>query len=128
MDSVIINQLMYGIRGTDGAFTSGYVKSMETQERWGWNKEQLETFENHTIMHVVLKKIGTIRLLPRLSIQYGPHKFRLWLKSRSFVYVNARILPHYFCHISHCTSADIFWSRADVPNFYPPTIIGFAWC
>lgn len=58
MDSIIINQLMYGIRGMDNAFTSGYVKSMETQERWGWHNEQLETFERNSFVDWVLKKIG----------------------------------------------------------------------
>ena len=59
MDSIIINQLMYGIRGVDGAFTSGYVKSMETQERWGWHKELLDAFENKSFMHVAETKLGT---------------------------------------------------------------------
>ena len=35
MDPIIINQLMYGVRGARGEFTSGHVKSMRTQERWG---------------------------------------------------------------------------------------------
>lgn len=50
---------MYGIRGADGAFTSGYLKSMETQERWGWHSELLDAFENKSIKHVVAKKLGT---------------------------------------------------------------------
>jgi hypothetical protein len=58
MDSVIINQLMYGIRGIDGVFTSGHVKNMETTERWGWHKEQLESFENKYVLDWLLKKIG----------------------------------------------------------------------
>ena len=58
MDPIIINQLMYGIRGIDGAFTSGFVKSMETSERWGWHKEQLETFENNSFGEWVAKKFG----------------------------------------------------------------------
>jgi len=67
MDSIIINQLMYGIRGTDGAsFTSGYVKSVETQERWGWHKEQMETFEDNSFVEWVLKKIG-IMLMSALA-------------------------------------------------------------
>jgi hypothetical protein len=58
MDSIIINQLMYGIRDTDGSFTSGFVKSMQTQERWGWNKEQLEAFEQNSFMEWVTRKLG----------------------------------------------------------------------
>ena len=51
---------MYGIRGgSDGTtFTSGYVKSMDTQERWGWHKEQLEMFEHGTFWELLLKKLG----------------------------------------------------------------------
>ena len=59
MDSVIINQLMYGIRGNDGEFTNGYVQSMETKERWGWHKEQLEAFEHDSLVAWASKKFGT---------------------------------------------------------------------
>ena len=54
----MINQLMYGIRGIDGVFTSGHVKNMETTERWGWHKEQLESFEYKSVLDWLLKKIG----------------------------------------------------------------------
>jgi hypothetical protein len=60
MDSILINQLMYGIRGTDGAFTSGYVKNMDTQERWGWHKEQLEAYEHNFFVKWVLRKFGVV--------------------------------------------------------------------
>ncbi|KAL3777962.1 hypothetical protein ACHAW5_003396 [Stephanodiscus triporus] len=60
MDSIIINQLMYGIRDTDGSFTSGYVKSMQTQESWGWNKEQLEAFEQNSFMEWATRKLGVL--------------------------------------------------------------------
>jgi len=60
MDSIIINQLMYGIRGVDGVFTSGHVKSMETQERWGWHKEQLEAYEHGSFVEWVLRKLGVM--------------------------------------------------------------------
>ncbi|KAL3766668.1 hypothetical protein ACHAWU_003424 [Discostella pseudostelligera] len=62
MDSIIINQLMYGIRGEDGAFTSGYVKSMETQEQWGWHSELLVAFENKSTMHVAVRKLGVLSM------------------------------------------------------------------
>ena len=59
MDSVIINQLMYGIRGINAEFTkSGYVKNMETQERWGWHRELLDSFEYTSLGDWLLKKIG----------------------------------------------------------------------
>ncbi len=58
MDSIIINQLMYGIRGTDGAFTSGYVQSLQTQESWGWSHEQLEAFEQNSFMDWATRKLG----------------------------------------------------------------------
>ena len=58
MDPIIINQLMYGIRGTDGSFTSGYVKSFQTQERWGWSHEQLEAFEQNSFIDWATRKLG----------------------------------------------------------------------
>ncbi|KAL3809407.1 hypothetical protein ACHAXA_007007 [Cyclostephanos tholiformis] len=62
MDSIIINQLMYGIRAADGTFTNGYVKSLQTQERWGWNKEQLEAFEHNSLMDWATRKLGVLLL------------------------------------------------------------------
>jgi len=58
MDSVIINQLMYGIRGVDYSFTTGYMKNIETSERWSWRKEFLESFEQRSILDWILRKIG----------------------------------------------------------------------
>ena len=50
---------MYGIRGINGEFTkSGYVENMETQERWGWHKELLDSFEYTSLVDWLLKKIG----------------------------------------------------------------------
>eukprot|EP00970_Alexandrium_tamarense_P017415 scaffold9505_cov202-Alexandrium_tamarense.AAC.11 len=60
MDSIIINQLMYGVRSPDGSFQSGHVQSMETKERWGWRKEQLDAYENGSFVELVLKKIGKL--------------------------------------------------------------------
>jgi len=34
MNTIIINQLMYGIRGEDNKFRDGHVQNMETKERW----------------------------------------------------------------------------------------------
>lgn len=58
IDSVIINQLMYGIRGIDESFTTGYMKNIETSERWSWRKEFLESFEHRSILDWILRKIG----------------------------------------------------------------------
>ncbi len=59
MDSVIINQLMYGIRAPDGSFQGGHMQSMETKERWGWRKDQLDSYEpDWSIFDWLLKKIG----------------------------------------------------------------------
>ena len=58
MDSVIINQLMYGIRGIDDSYTTGFMKNIETSERWSWRKEFLESFEHRSILDWILRKIG----------------------------------------------------------------------
>ena len=59
MDSVIINQFMYGIRGSSGSFQSGILQNMETKERWGWTKQQLESYEgNDSVAEWILRKIG----------------------------------------------------------------------
>ena len=60
MDTVIINQLMYGIRLRDGQFTQGHVQSLATKERWGWQKELLEGYESISVIHWILRKIATI--------------------------------------------------------------------
>ena len=60
MDTVMINQLMYGIRWNDGKFTQGHVQSMQTKERWGWQKELLEGYERTSVFHWILRKIGMI--------------------------------------------------------------------
>ncbi|KAL7473338.1 hypothetical protein ACHAXS_013797 [Conticribra weissflogii] len=63
MDSVIINQLMYGIRAPDGSFQGGHMQSMETKERWGWRKDQLDSYEpDWSIFDWLLKKIGILSM------------------------------------------------------------------
>lgn len=64
MDSVIINQFMYGLRGSSGSLQSGYLQNMETKERWGWTKQQLESYEgNDSVAEWILRKIGEFYLL-----------------------------------------------------------------
>ena len=59
MDSVIINQLMYGIRGSAGSLQSGYLLNSATKERWGWTKQQLEAYEgNDSVVDWFFKKLG----------------------------------------------------------------------
>ena len=41
MDTVIINQVMYGIRNVDGTYRSGFLQNMETLERWSWSRDFL---------------------------------------------------------------------------------------
>jgi hypothetical protein len=61
MDSVVINQLMYGIRGSAGSLQSGYLLNVETKERWGWTKQQLESYEcNISVADWILKKMGKL--------------------------------------------------------------------
>jgi len=63
MDSVIINQLMYGIRAPDGSLQGGHMQSMETKERWGWRKDQLDSYEpDLSIIDWLLKKIGILSM------------------------------------------------------------------
>ncbi|KAL7493466.1 hypothetical protein ACHAWT_002462 [Skeletonema menzelii] len=63
MDSVIINQFMYGIRGSSGSLQSGYLQNMETKERWGWTKQQLESYEgNESVVDWIFRKIGALLL------------------------------------------------------------------
>ena len=59
MDSVIINQFMYGIRSPNGSLQGGHMQSMETKERWGWRKDQLDAYEfNWSFLEWVFRKIG----------------------------------------------------------------------
>ena len=68
MDSVIINQLMYGIRGgEDGtSLTSGWVKNVETAERWGWHAAQLEQYERTPYGDWLARKLGAyiVKMIP----------------------------------------------------------------
>lgn len=71
MDSVIINQLMYGILGSAGSLQSGYVQNMETKERWGWTKQQLESYEgNDSAIDWLLKKMGELHFLHLVILYY----------------------------------------------------------
>lgn len=45
MDSVMINQFMYGIRTTDGKYRRGFVQRMDTMERWSWSRRLLEDYD-----------------------------------------------------------------------------------
>ncbi|KAL7489933.1 hypothetical protein ACHAW6_015663 [Cyclotella cf. meneghiniana] len=61
MDSIIINQLMFGITGVDGSHLGGHVQNMETKERWGWRKDQIETYDgNSSIIGWITKKLGIL--------------------------------------------------------------------
>ena len=60
MDSIMINQFMFGIRSVDGAALGGHVQNMETKERWGWRKDQIESFETTSLADWLPNKIGEI--------------------------------------------------------------------
>lgn len=52
---------MYGIRGPNGSFQGGHLQSMETKERWGWRKEQLESYERTgSFEDWISRKIGEL--------------------------------------------------------------------
>lgn len=69
MDSVIINQLMYGIRGSAGSLQSGYLLNVDTKERWGWTKQQLESYEgNYSVADWILNKIGKHQFWHRVAL------------------------------------------------------------
>jgi len=41
-DTVIINQVMYGIRSSEGKFRNGFIQNMYTRERWTYTKQLLD--------------------------------------------------------------------------------------
>lgn len=55
MDAIIINQLMYGIKSTDGSFRSGHIKNIDTKERWNYSKDILK--EEHDINHNMFTRV-----------------------------------------------------------------------
>ena len=57
----MINQFMFGIRSADGSALGGHVQNMETKERWGWRKDQIESFETTSVMEWLPNKIGAFR-------------------------------------------------------------------
>ena len=114
MDSVIINQFMYGIRGSSGSLQSGYLQNMETKERWAWTKEQLESHErNKSVADWILKKIGELVLMTDFS-NCNLSFYLIFLFFRSIDYVATCILSNHYCNITHCESTHIVWSRVNV--------------
>ncbi len=115
---------MYGIRGANGAFSSGYVKSMETQERWGWQSEFLDAFENKSFMHIIERKLGRVEDIvahPRTdkeNILRFTHPLSSSSVFRRVVHVDARFFSRDFGHIAHCKGADLVRGRDDVPNVH----------
>jgi hypothetical protein len=64
MDSIIINQLMFGIRNVDDSHLGGHVQNMETKERWGWRADQVENYDGKSSIFVwISKKLGEFVLL-----------------------------------------------------------------
>ena len=61
MDSILINQLMFGVRSADGSPLGGHVQNMETKERWGWRKEQIESFDGGiSVIEWLPNKLGML--------------------------------------------------------------------
>jgi hypothetical protein len=117
MDSVIINQLMYGIRGSAGSLQSGYMLNAETKERWGWTKQQLQSFEgSDSFSDWVLKKMGEffINVGHQVSLAVVIHLLTLYL-CRGVGDVIACIFPRNYGDITHCESVDFLRSRPYVP-------------
>jgi len=42
MDAIIVNQLMYGIKSTEGKYHNGYLQNMESKEWWMYSGSRLE--------------------------------------------------------------------------------------
>ena len=64
MDAIIINQLMYGIKSTDGSFRSGHIKNIDTKERWNYSKDILKEEHdiNHNIFTRVFNRLGVLAM------------------------------------------------------------------
>ena len=68
MDSIIINQLMFGIRSVDGSPSDGHIQNMKTRERWGWRKDQIELFDQGTsVLKWLPNKLGTFSIIMLFS-------------------------------------------------------------
>jgi hypothetical protein len=55
MDSILMNQVMYGVKTSDGDFRNGYLHNLQTNERWSYSRLQLrQDFENNNFMYLWL--------------------------------------------------------------------------
>eukprot|EP00979_Chaetoceros_neogracilis_P006048 scaffold1197_cov168-Chaetoceros_neogracile.AAC.7 len=43
MDAIIVNQLMYGIKNTDGKYLNGHLQNVESKARWTYSGSYLDT-------------------------------------------------------------------------------------
>lgn len=60
IDTVIINQLMYGVRGMDGGYRDGVVRNAASDEIWNWSKSQLERYDSANFSDWFARKVGII--------------------------------------------------------------------
>ena len=43
LDAIVINQLMYGVKRTEGKYRNGYLQNMDSEERWMYSGSHLDT-------------------------------------------------------------------------------------
>jgi len=64
MDTLIINQLMYGIKTSEGGFQRGHLQNVETRERWAYSSAQLDEEEGirHNVLTWWFQKLGILAI------------------------------------------------------------------
>jgi hypothetical protein len=62
MDTILINQFLYGIKTNDGKFRNGHIQNIDTKERWAYSKSvlELEHEMNHNIISWFINKAGMV--------------------------------------------------------------------
>ena len=62
MDTILINQLMYGIRSNDGKYRNGHLVNLESKEHWTWRRKQMEFYEDTDPFAWFMRKTGIVSL------------------------------------------------------------------
>jgi hypothetical protein len=68
MDTILMNQVMYGIKTEDGDFRNGYLHNLQTNERWAYSRHQLkQEVENNHGMYLWLMNRFSVMIASLLA-------------------------------------------------------------
>lgn len=62
MDTIIMNQVMFGIRTSEDDFRNGYLHNLESNERWSYSRSQMkhDLERNHSILKWLINRCSVL--------------------------------------------------------------------